>query len=117
MSKISLFSAIGADAVKSATESDPYDKPTIYVVEIYLKDVLKRRGIKQKELAQMTGLRPNAITNLCRGYNERVSLDHIGRIATALGITDISEIMRLVEYEEADFFNMYNSIHRDDPEE
>ncbi|WP_217582300.1 helix-turn-helix domain-containing protein, partial [Lysinibacillus sp. GbtcB16] len=58
----------------------------------------------------MTGLRPSAITNICRDNLERVQLDHISKIATALGITDIREIMTLVEVSEAEWFNMANSL-------
>lgn len=117
--KKSLFSNVGKDAIESLMrhENNPDDAPKRYVVEFGLKGLLKARGIKQKELAAMAGLRPNAVTNICRGYPERVSLDHIGKIATALGITDISEIMYLVEENDSDWFNMYNSLHPDDEDD
>lgn len=65
------------------------------ILELRLDEVLKERGLTQKDLAEMTGIRPNAISNLARGIVERVTIDHIERIATALEIDDINELMTL----------------------
>lgn len=65
-------------------------------VEIRLKAVLAERDITQKDLAKMTGIRPNAISMMARGYVERLNLDHIARIADALNITDIRELVTLI---------------------
>ncbi|MET3507639.1 helix-turn-helix domain-containing protein [Halalkalibacter oceani] len=66
-------------------------------VEIRLKDVLESRGITQKELAQKTGIRPAAISSLVRGYIERLNIDHIERIAEALEIEDINDLITLIK--------------------
>lgn len=65
------------------------------VVELRLGTVLTERGLTQKELAEKTGIRPAAISQLCRGFVDRLNLDHIARIATTLGIDDINELVTL----------------------
>jgi len=65
------------------------------VVELRLDTVLQKRGMNQKELAELTGIRPAAISQLYRGFVDRLNLDHIARIANALGIEDIRELMGL----------------------
>lgn len=64
-------------------------------VHLKLKETLEKRGINQSQLAQLTGIRPAAISNLSRGFVERLNLDHVQRIAQALKITDINEIITL----------------------
>lgn len=113
--KSKLFNRTGSNIVINENTDD--EDPKIVVVEFRLKEFLMKRGIKQKELAQMAGIRPNVVTNICRNYSERLSIEHVGKIATALGITDIREIMTLVEYSEAEWHNMYNSHHPEEDEE
>lgn len=64
-------------------------------IEICVKEALTKRGMKQRQLAAITGLRPAAISQLCRGSIERLTLDHIVRIAAALNIRDINELVRI----------------------
>lgn len=64
-------------------------------INIVLADLIASRKMTQKDLAELTGIRPSAISYLCRNYVDRVCLEHIERIATALNITDIREIIRL----------------------
>ena len=66
-------------------------------VEIRLKDVLESRRITQAELAKKTGIRPAAISALVRGYIERLNIDHIERIAEALEIEDINDLITLIK--------------------
>jgi transcriptional regulator with XRE-family HTH domain len=76
------------------------------VVELRLDAVLKQRGMTQKELAELTGIRPAAISQICRGFVDRLNLDHIGRIATALEIEDINKLITLNV--ESEVWNMTN---------
>ncbi|MBD7939557.1 helix-turn-helix transcriptional regulator [Cytobacillus sp. Sa5YUA1] len=73
-------------------EDEQYER---LIVELRLDVVLKERGMTQKELAELTGIRPAAISQITRGFVDRLNLDHIGRIATALKIDDIRELMTL----------------------
>lgn len=64
-------------------------------INIVLAELIASRNMTQKHLAAITGIRPSAISYLCRGYVDRICIDHIERIANALEITDIREIIRL----------------------
>lgn len=70
-------------------------------VVLKLGRLLEERGMTQKELAELTGIRPNAISMLARGYIERLNLDHIERIANALNIANINELLSLETDSEA----------------
>lgn len=69
------------------------------MVELKLRmkfgDLLKERNMTQKTLSEQTGLRPAVVSALSRGIVERLTIDHIERIADALGITDLTELMSL----------------------
>ena len=66
-------------------------------VKLYLKDLLEERGITQKRLAEMTGLREMTISEIARGARTGINLDHLGKIATALEVDDIRKIVDLEE--------------------
>ncbi|WP_255293397.1 helix-turn-helix domain-containing protein [Priestia megaterium] len=67
---------------------------------IRIKEALEKRSMLQKDLVELTGMRPNAISSLARGNNERVSLDHLSKIASALKIEDMNELIELVKVED-----------------
>lgn len=65
-------------------------------VTLQLSQTLKSRDMTQRELAELTGLRPSAISRLARADGvDRVSLEHLAKIAEALGINDISELITI----------------------
>lgn len=66
-------------------------------VKINLAEILKSRGMTQAQLADLSEVRPNAISNLCRGYVDRLSIEHIEKICNALEIDNINELIQLVE--------------------
>lgn len=68
-------------------------------VKIKLADILKEREMKQAELAKLSDVRPNAISNLCRGYVDRLSIEHIEKICNALNLDSISDLIELVDEE------------------
>lgn len=68
-------------------------------VELRIAEALKERNLKQSDLVAKTKMRPNAISNLYRGYVDRLSLDHLEKIANALDIDDINELITLKEVE------------------
>lgn len=119
MKKSNLFTNIGEDAVKSA-KREPTDEEKYWeenqplVAELYISNALKKRGLNQKQLAEMTGIRPAAISQLCRGYVDRLSLDHLARIGTALKVTSIEELIRLVKHDDADSMQMGHRPDEDD---
>lgn len=64
-------------------------------IRIKLSEILDERGLKQSQLAEMADVRPNAISNLCRGYVDRLSIEHLEKISDALQLTSISELIEL----------------------
>ncbi|WP_418041074.1 helix-turn-helix domain-containing protein [Paenibacillus xylanilyticus] len=64
-------------------------------ITITLRELLTQKGLTQKQLSQMTGIRAAAISNLCRGYVDRVCIEHLEKIASALDIRDIRDLIRL----------------------
>ncbi|MCD8322353.1 MAG: helix-turn-helix transcriptional regulator [Oscillospiraceae bacterium] len=68
-----------------------------YVIRIRLKDLLDERGIKQKQLAAMTDIRESTISDICRGTRTVMNFEHIAKIAEALQIDDVRDIIELRE--------------------
>lgn len=66
-------------------------------IKIVLADLLVDRGLTQAQLAEKADIRPNAISNLTRGYVDRLSIDHLEKLANALEIDDIREIITIVD--------------------
>lgn len=112
----SPFSKIGkeaAEAIWTNEDEEEYQNEPL-VVELYIDSALKKRGLNQKQLAEMTGIRPAAISQLCRGFVDRLNLDHIARIGTALKVESIEELVRLVKVSETDFVMMKPRGYRDE---
>lgn len=55
-------------------------------IRVRLTEVLSDKGISQRELARMTGLRPNTINHLCSGKVDRVYLETVEVICKTLDI-------------------------------
>lgn len=64
-------------------------------IELRIKEAIENKDMTQKQLAELTGIRPAAISSLVRGYVERLNLDHLERIAIALEIDDLNELISL----------------------
>lgn len=70
-----------------------------YKIQLKVKDALTSRNITQKELAKMTGIRESTISDIVRNTRTGVNYEHLSKIAEALEITDIRE---LIDYETPD---------------
>jgi putative transcriptional regulator len=68
-------------------------------VEIKLKDLLKERNIEQKQLAEMTGLTERTISELVNNKVKRVPKEALEKIANALEIDKMSDILIFVNEE------------------
>lgn len=62
-------------------------------MHIKLKEILVERGITQMQLAEMTGLRPAAISELVNNQRMSVKKDHIVKIAESLEIDRVEELL------------------------
>lgn len=66
-------------------------------IKIKLKDVLKSRGITQKQLEEMSGVSQARISKLCSDDRQEVNLLMLEKIAYSLDIKDISILMQFEE--------------------
>ncbi|AXN39878.1 helix-turn-helix domain-containing protein [Peribacillus butanolivorans] len=62
---------------------------------VKLAEILEERNITRTALAEITGLRPNVISEICNNQRTTVNREHLARIAKALEITDISRLLEL----------------------
>ncbi|MFD5259439.1 XRE family transcriptional regulator [Bacillus wiedmannii] len=65
-------------------------------IHVTLNEVLKKTDKSQKELAELTGIRPAAISELYNNQRKSLNREHIDKIITALNITDINELITIV---------------------
>jgi putative transcriptional regulator len=65
-----------------------------------LKQILEKRGIQQKELAQMTGLREATISELVNDSRSAYNKNHILKIMEVLKISDLSELLEVRSIED-----------------
>ncbi|WP_110930580.1 helix-turn-helix domain-containing protein [Paenibacillus bouchesdurhonensis] len=66
-------------------------------VKVTLGDLLLEKGMSFNELSVKSKVRRAAISELVNGKRENINFEHIAKIAEALGTTDISQIIMLVE--------------------
>ena len=64
-----------------------------YVAKLKVKDALDKRELSQKRLAEMSGIRESTISDIVRGTRTVINFEHLSKIAEALEITDIRELI------------------------
>ncbi|GGF86561.1 helix-turn-helix domain-containing protein [Paenibacillus aceti] len=70
-------------------------------IVIKVQEILDERDMSQKQLAEMTGLRRAAVSEICNNLRTSINRDHLEKIAEALKLNDISQLIELrVEQEE-----------------
>ena len=68
-----------------------------YCVKLRVKELLDEKGITQKKLAELAGVRESTISDIVRGSRTVINFEHLSKIATALEIGDIRKIIDLEE--------------------
>ena len=68
-----------------------------YKVKLKVKELLGERNITQKKLAQISGIRESTISDIVRGTRTVINFEHLSKIAEALEIDNISQ---LIDFEE-----------------
>ena len=68
-----------------------------YKVKLKVKELLEERNITQKKLAQISGIRESTISDIVRGTRTLINFEHLSKIAEALEIDNISQ---LIDFEE-----------------
>ncbi|MEC0168630.1 helix-turn-helix transcriptional regulator [Paenibacillus graminis] len=67
------------------------------MIRIKLQEVLDERGMNQKQLSELSKLRPTTISELCNNIRTSINREHLEKVMVALGIKDISEIIEYIE--------------------
>lgn len=62
------------------------------MIRILLSSLLGERKMSQAELAKLTGIRPNTISELYHEFAERINLEHLDLICEALDC-DLDELI------------------------
>jgi predicted XRE-type DNA-binding protein len=76
------------------TEADIEDRLNDRVrVVIHLKQRMKERNITQMQLAELAGVRQASISQLSRGHIDKLHLPTLEKIAHALDISDITQLL------------------------
>lgn len=68
-----------------------------YKVKLKVKELLEERNITQEKLAQISGIRESTISDIVRGTRTVINFEHLSKIAEALEIDNISQ---LIDFEE-----------------
>ena len=58
------------------------------VIKLKIKGLLVKRGITQKELSKLTGIRESTISEIVRESKTVLNFEHLARIAEALDFED-----------------------------
>lgn len=64
---------------------------------VKISNLLKKHNISLRELSRLTDIRHAALSELSNGKRSNIHFRHIEKIAEALGIDDINEIIELVD--------------------
>lgn len=65
------------------------------MIEVKLKKIIEDRGISQKQLAEMTSIRPNAISEIVNNQRSTINREQLAVICKALEITDMNEMFEV----------------------
>lgn len=63
-------------------------------MKVTLRELLKSKNMTQAELAELTGIRPSTISDLCNNVAERFKFSHLDSICRVLKC-DITAVFKL----------------------
>lgn len=63
-------------------------------VIITLDQILQEKGMSQRELSRITGIRQPSINEMCRNQTSRLPLENLAKICEVLHV-DISDVLKL----------------------
>lgn len=73
--------------------ADQLEEFPYFTIKCNIHDLLKERGLKLEELADITGIRIGGLSELANMKRSTISVPHLLVIAKALRITDINELI------------------------
>ncbi len=62
-------------------------------IHIKLNEILQKKDMTQKTLADITGLRPATVSELCNNQRTTFNKNHLIKIIKVLDIKDIGELL------------------------
>ena len=68
-----------------------------YTLKLKLKSLLEERGLTQKKLSELSRVRESTISDIVRGSRTLINFEHFEKLARAL---EISEITELIDFDE-----------------
>ncbi|WP_353856739.1 helix-turn-helix transcriptional regulator [Bacillus sp. Bos-x628] len=77
-------------------EKEELNKFPSFRLRCRLRQLLKERGIKLKELSAMTGIRLSALSELANTTRSTINIPHLTTVAMALRITDLNELFEFL---------------------
>jgi putative transcriptional regulator len=69
------------------------DGENVRKVRVKVDEIIRARGITQTELAAKSGLRQASISELSNNMRNSINREHLAKIADALEIDDIRELL------------------------
>jgi putative transcriptional regulator len=69
-------------------------------VKVKIKELIKLKGISLRELSRLTDIRHAALSELASSKRQNINFNHIEKIADEFDISDIREIIELVDIKE-----------------
>ncbi|PEU03188.1 MULTISPECIES: helix-turn-helix domain-containing protein [Bacillus cereus group] len=70
-------------------------------IKIKLQEVLTEKKTSQNKLADILGVSPSTVNELCKGEIKRVNIETLAKVADHFKIDDIRELFEIVEDEES----------------
>lgn len=77
-------------------------------IEVRLNEVLRSRGITQTELMRISGVRQASISELANNMRTAINREHLEKIADALEIDDINELITIVSDSDKRGMNVFD---------
>lgn len=68
-------------------------------IRLKLKELLAERNMTQREFAELSDIRPSAVSAMCKGNQERLFVDHMVKIMQIMELTDLNQLLEVVEIE------------------
>lgn len=70
------------------------------ILEIKIHDLISKHNISLSELSRLSDIEVARLSELANGKRQRIQINHLIRIAEALDIDDVGEIIQLKNVED-----------------
>jgi putative transcriptional regulator len=64
-------------------------------LKLKLKEVLLKKEMTQKRLVELTGLRPNTISEMANNSRQTINREHVAKVIEALEIEDLNDLFEI----------------------